>query len=128
MKTGRAILSGILIWILVVILFGVLEIIPATKKSQLLQVVIVCVSIIPFAWLGAGIYYKNGDRSNGLPVGLVMVVTALLLDVLITVPLIEQPYHGTDHIQFFTNPLLWIIAAEDVLVIWLYYRMKIARV
>jgi hypothetical protein len=127
MKTGRAILSGALIWLLVLILFGVMDAVPATHHSQLLQAIIVCVSIIPFSLLGARIYYKTGDRSRGLSVGLVMVGTALLLDALITVPLVEQPYHNIDHYQFFTNPLLWTIVIEDLLVIWLYYKMKIGR-
>jgi hypothetical protein len=127
MKTGRAILSGALIWFLVLTLFGVLEFFPAANQSQVVQGVIAGVLIIPFALLGARVYYKTGDRSDGLVVGLVMVITALVLDVLITVPLVEQPYHGTDHRQFFTNPLLWIIAVEDLIVIWLYYKVKVAR-
>ena len=128
MKTGRAILSGALIWLLVLILFGVMDSVPATSQSQLLQGAIVCVLIIPFSLFGANIYYKTGDRSNGLSVGFVMAGTALLLDALVTVPLIEQPYHGIDHVQFFTNPLLFIIVIEVVLVIWLYYKMRIQRV
>ena len=128
MKTGRAIFSGALIWLSVLTLFGVLYAIHATSQSQLLQAAIVCVLVIPFSLLGASIYYKTGDRSNGLSVGFVMAGTALLLDALITVPLIEKPYHGMDHVQFFTNPLLFIIVIEVVLVIWLYYKMKIERV
>jgi hypothetical protein len=128
MKTGRAILSGALIWFLVLGLFGVLDIVPATHQSPLLQAVIVSILIIPFALIGANIYYRTGDRSSGLSVGFVMVVTALLLDVLITVPLVEQPLHGTDHLQFFTNPLLWVIVVEDLIVIYFYHRMKFGRV
>jgi hypothetical protein len=127
MKTGRAILSGAVIWMLVLILFGVMDAVPATHHSPLLQALMVCVLMIPFSLLGARIYYRTGNRSSGLSVGFVMVGTALLLDALITVPLVEQPYHNTDHHQFFTNPLLWILVLEDLLVIWLYYKMKIER-
>jgi hypothetical protein len=127
MKTGRAILSGAVIWMLVLILFGVMDAVPVTHHSPLLQALMVCVLMIPFSLLGARIYYRTGNRSSGLSVGFVMVGTALLLDALITVPLVEQPYHNTDHHQFFTNPLLWILVLEDLLVIWLYYKMKIER-
>ena len=127
MKTGRAILSGALIWVLVFSLFGVLDFIPVTHDSQLLQGLIAGVLIIPFALLGASTYYKSKNRSNGLTVGLVMVTTALLLDVIITVPLVEKPYHGRDHYHFFTDPLLWIIATETVLLIYLYFRIKISK-
>jgi hypothetical protein len=127
MKTGRAIFAGALIWFLVLALFGVMDFIPATHQSTLLQGVIACVGIIPFALIGAQHYYKARDRSSGLTVGLVMISTALLLDLLITVPLIEQPLHGTTHFQFFTNPLLWILVLEDLIVIWLYYRLKVLR-
>jgi hypothetical protein len=127
MKTGRAILAGALIWLLVFVLFGVLDFIPATRDSQLWQGVIAGVLVIPFALLGAWFYYKNGARGNGGLVALVMVTTALLLDVLITVPLVELPYHGRDHQYFFTNPTLWIIVMEDLLVIYFYSRMKTSR-
>ena len=125
MKTGRAILSGVLIWFLTFSLFALLYIIPTTHDSTLLQGAIAGVLIIPFAWLGARTYYKIGARSNGLAVGVVMVITALLLDIFITVPLVSKPFQDIDHAQFFTNPLLWIIAAEAVLVIWVYYKVKI---
>ena len=126
MKTGRAILSGVLIWFLVFSLFGVLSIIPATRDSVILQGIIAGVAIIPSALLSAHIYYQTGSKVNGLLAGIVMVVTALLLDALITVPLVEKPYHGTDHIQFFTNPILGVIVAEVLLVTWLYYKVKVA--
>jgi hypothetical protein len=127
MRTGRAVLSGALIWFMVLALFGVLDNISATRNSQFLQGVIAIVLIIPFAYLGASIYYKSGDQSHGLLIGIVMVLTALFLDALITVPLIEQPYHGIDHQRFFSNPVLWIVVVQVLIVVWLFQRSKIAR-
>lgn len=125
MKTGRAILSGVLIWILVFTLFGVLDVIPATRDAVWLQGVVACTLVIPIALLGAAFYYKNGSRSNGLAVGLVMVTTALMLDAIITVPFFEMPYNRRGHEQFFTHPLLWIIVLEDVLVVYFYQGLKV---
>jgi hypothetical protein len=127
MKTQRAILSGALVWILVLTLFGVMDLVPYAHASTLLQGIIASILIVPFALIAARFYYKGGDQTNGLSVGLVMIATALMLDVLITVPLIEQPYHGTNHRQFFSNPLLWTIVAEVLIVTTLYHRLKIAR-
>ncbi len=127
MKTGRAIGSEVLIWSLVFTLFGVLDVIPATRDSIWLQGVVACTLVIPIALTAATFYYKTGSKFNGVAVALVMVTAALLLDVLITVPFFEMPYHGRSHFDFFTHPLLWIIVLEDVVIIYLYYRMKVMR-
>jgi len=127
MKTGRAIFAGALIWALVFGLFGVLDFIPATRDSSKLQGVIAGVCVIPFALLGAWFYYRKGDRGHGWSVAFVMVIAALLLDVFITVPLVELPYHGRDHQAFFTDPLLLIIVAEDLFVIYAYSGIKTTR-
>ncbi|HEY5823652.1 MAG TPA: DUF5367 family protein [Cyclobacteriaceae bacterium] len=125
MKTGRAILSGLLIWTLMFTLFGLLDVIPATRDSIWLQGLVACTMVIPIALLAATFYYKTGSKANGVTVALVMVTTALLLDAVITVPFFEMPYRGRGHSQFFTHPLLWIIVLEDVLVVYLYYKMRV---
>ena len=56
-----------------------------------------------------------------------MVSTAILLDVIITVPLVEIPYNGGSYQAFFTNPLLWILVIENVAVVYFYWRLKVRR-
>jgi hypothetical protein len=125
MKVVRAILSGSLAWLLVLSTFTAMSFIPGMKDSELQQGWVIGFFIIPFASLGAAIYYKNGDKTNGLLIGLIMVTTALLLDVCITVPLVEIPYNGSSYSKFFTNPLLWVLVAENVAVIYLYWKWKV---
>ena len=125
MKILRAILSGSVSWALVFITFTIFSFIPGIKDSVLQQGLIIGILIIPFASVGAAIYYKNGDKSNGLNVGLIMVITALILDVVITVPLVEIPYNGSSYSAFFTNPLLWVLVAENVAVVYLYWRLEL---
>lgn len=66
MKGGRAILSGTLTWLFVVIAFTVLGYIPVVKDSLNQQTLIVAILIVPFATLGASVYYRNGNKAKHL--------------------------------------------------------------
>jgi len=125
MKIGRAILLGSMVWLFVITTFTVLSFIPGIKESEIQQGLVLGILLIPFASLGAAFYYKKGDNTNGFKLALVMVSTALLLDVLITVPLVEIPYNGSSYTIFFTNPLLWILVLENVAVVYFYWRLKV---
>lgn len=120
----RAVLIGALVWLFIFISFTALAYIPVVKDSLNQQAFIVAILIIPFAVFGANIYYKNGNKENGFIVGLIMVVTALLLDALITVPFVEIP-KGNSYQSFYTYPLLWLLAIVNVMTIYLYWRLKI---
>ena len=124
MKPFRAILSGSLVWILVLSVFLVFGFIPALKDSQIQQGLIIGILIIPFATLGATVYYKKGDQTNGLTIAVMMVLTALGLDAVITVPFFEIPYNGGSYSKFFTDPLLWVLVVENMTVIYFYWRWK----
>ena len=126
MNTKRAILSGSLVWLLIFSVFTVLSFIPGIKDSLTQQGLIISLCIIPFASWGTAIYYKKGDIGNGLSVGIVMVATALILDVFITVPLVEIP-HGGSYTRFFADPLLWILVVENIAVIYAWWKLKINR-
>lgn len=125
MKIIRAILSGSIVWILVFSLFTLLSFVPIAKDSQVLQSIIVALFIIPFAYWGAKIYYKKGSTTNGLIIGLIMVTTALILDAIITVPLVVIPHNGGDYFTFFTSTILWILVVINLAVIHLYWKMKV---
>jgi hypothetical protein len=126
MKIGRAILAGSLVWFFVFSVFAVFSFVPSIKDSALLQALIIGILIIPFAIFGTTFYYKKGDDTNGLTIGFVMIVTALILDVLITVPLVEIPYNNSSYKAFFTNPLLWMLVVENLAVIFLYWKFKLS--
>lgn len=124
MNSIRAVLSGALVWLLIFITFGMLGAIPVIKESLNQQALIVSVLIIPYAILGASVYYKKSNKENGVIVGLVMVITALVLDALITVPLVEIP-HGGSYKSFYSYPLLWLLVAVNMATVYFYWSVKV---
>ncbi|MES2652725.1 MAG: DUF5367 family protein [Bacteroidota bacterium] len=122
----RAILTGALTWLFVVIAFGVLAYIPVIKDSLNQQALIIAALIIPFATLGAAIYYKNDNKGNGVIIGLIMVATALILDGLITVPFIEIPKGGS-YERFYTYPFLWLLVLVNLATVYFYWRLKVLK-
>lgn len=124
MNKIRAISIGALVWVFIFISFTGLGYMPYVKDSLNLQALIVGVLIIPFALFGASIYYKNGNKDNGLVLGITMVVTALTLDALITVPFVEIP-NGGSYQSFYTFPLLWLLVAVNISTVYLYWKLKV---
>ena len=124
MKTLKAILVGILVWVLGVSVFTLSYFIPVLEDLELQANILLALALIPFAWLGASIYYKNGDLSSGLKVGATMVLTAMVLDAIITVPILIIPYGGS-YFGFFTAPSFWAIAAEYFVTIVLFWSLRV---
>lgn len=125
MNIKRAFTAGGLVWLAIFSLFAVFNFIPVIQDSEVMQGLLIGIVIIPFAAWGTAFYYKKGAGGNGLNLALIMMAVAMALDAIITVPLIEIPLHGRDHYEFFTYPLLYILVAENLLVIWLYWKFKI---
>ena len=120
----RGILAGVFVWICVSLSFYVLELIPSLEDSFSAQALIVMICISLYAYLGAQFYYKKGDQTNGMLVGGIMAGTALLLDILITVPFVEIP-NGRNYQSFFSSPVLWILVMVTVFTVYFYWRKKI---
>ncbi|WP_131494911.1 DUF5367 family protein [Flavobacterium sp. MEB061] len=80
--------------------------------------------IVLYANESALFYYKNGIKLHGLLLGIIMSLTALLLDALITVPFIEIP-NGGNYYSFFSSPVLWILASINSITVYCFWRMKI---
>lgn len=126
MKNFRAISTGALIWLFVFTTFSLLGYVPTIKDSLNHQTLIVALLIIPYALFGTSIYYKNGNKVHGLVSATIMSLTAILLDVLITVPLVEIPKGGS-YIRFFTYPLFWLLVAINTSTVYLYWIFKIKQ-
>lgn len=126
MKNVRAISAGALIWLFVFITFAILGYIPAIQDSLNQQTLIVALLIIPYALFGAFIFYKNGNKVHGFISASIMSLTAILLDVLITVPLVEIPKGGS-YTSFFTFPLFWLLVAINTTTVYSYWIFKIKR-
>lgn len=120
----RSILSGAIVWSMIFTLFIVLSMIPVVKDSKSYQIIIVSIMLIFFALLGATFYYKKGAIGHGLVVGSVMAATGLLLDACITVPLLILPIEGGSYSHFYSDPFLWILIAESMIVVTLYHYLK----
>jgi hypothetical protein len=126
MNYFRAIRSGFIVWMLVATTFIALSIIPGTRDSFLLQSIIVAILMVCYATFGALMYYRKGNREHGIKVGLVISATALILDMLITVPFFEIPA-GRSYQSFFTSPVLWILVFINILTLYVFYKRRTMR-
>ncbi len=79
--------------------------------------------IVFFGILGAKLYYKKVLVTHGLFLGIAMSATALILDVLITVPFVEIP-NGRSYYSFFSSPVLWFLAIINALSVYFYWKKK----
>lgn len=127
MKHFRAISVGTMVWSFIFITFVLLGFIPTIKDSLNLQVLVVGILIMPYALFGASIFYKNGNKENGMKVGVIMAITALILDALITVPLVEIPKGGS-YQSFYSFPLLWVLVTINIATVYFYWKLKIERI
>lgn len=124
MRVPRAVFSGALVWALIFALFAALDSFSPLTLNE--QAIVIAILIVPIAVLGASLYYRRGNSGNGWVIGLIMASTALGLDALITVPLVEIPDGGSYH-SFFTYPLLWLLVLVNVATVGAYWSIKINR-
>lgn len=124
MKLGRTLAAGTMVWVLIFITFTIMSFIPIVKDSELQQNLILYVLLIPVVILGTKFYYKKGAATHGLLLGVVMSVIGLIFDALISVPYVIIP-HGGSYESFFINPLLLITSIEYILIVFLYWKMKV---
>nr|WP_294932945.1 DUF5367 family protein [uncultured Flavobacterium sp.] len=117
----RAVFAGTIAWFCVVTTFYILDNIPFFKVSSTAQAIVAIFAIVFYAWFAAWFYYKKAEKKSGLQAGVVITATALLLDVLITVPLVEIP-KGNSYQAFFSNPLLWILAVLNIITVFVYWK------
>lgn len=124
MKTKRAIIIGIAIWVIAVLFYSISYYVPILKDADNQANVVLFIVVMPLVWLGCSYFYKKGNRSHGFKVGQTMLLTAVALDALITVPLFVMP-NGGNHFSFFTSLGFWIIAFEFLIVATLYWYIKV---
>ena len=120
--TLKAILVGAIIWAFGASIYSASYFIPFLEDLELQANIVLAIGLIPIAWFGASIYFKKGQRSPGIKVGVIMVLTAAALDAIITLPFLIIPYGGT-YLDFFTAPAFWLIAMEYLFVIVLYSKL-----
>ena len=124
MKTTRAILLGIAIWIIAILFYSISYAIPILENPDTQANVVLFVVVMPLVWYACLIYYKKDNKTHGLKVGQALLLTAVALDALITVPFFVMP-NGGNHYSFFTSIGFWIIAFEFLLVASLYWYARV---
>jgi hypothetical protein len=124
MKTSRAILLGIAIWIIAILFYSMSYAVPIIENLDTQANVVLFVVVMPLVWFACSIYYKIDKKTHGLKVGQIMLLTAVALDALITVPFFVMP-NGGNHFSFFTSIGFWIIAFEFLLVASLYWYVRV---
>jgi hypothetical protein len=124
MKTQRAILLGIAIWIIAILFYSISYALPILEDLDSQANIVLFVVVMPLVWFGCYFYYQKDTKTHGLKVGQTLLLTAVALDALITVPLFVTP-NGGSHYSFFTSLGFWIIAFEFLLVASLYWYARV---
>lgn len=124
MKTKRAILIGIAIWIIAILFYSISYYVHVFEDADTQANIVLFVVVMPLVWLGCFYYYKNDSKTHGFKVGQTLLLTAVVLDALITVPAFVIP-NGGNHYSFFTSLGFWIIAFEFLIVATLYWYVRV---
>ena len=124
MKTFRAFLTGIAIWILGVSFYSISFYVPLMKDLGQQSNIVLFVVVMPLVWIGSSFYYKKDKTTHGYKVGQTFLLTSVALDALITVPFFMIP-NGINHYQFFTSLGFWLIALEFIMIVVLYYYIRV---
>lgn len=120
MKTKRAIVLGVGIWMIAILFYSVSYYVPILENADSQANIVLFIVVMPLVWFGCSFYYKKDHKTHGLKVGQAMLLTAVTLDALITVPLFVIP-NGGSHYSFFTSLGFWVIAFEFLAVASLYW-------
>ena len=123
MKTKRAIFIGIVIWIIAILFYLTSYYVPILEDTDAQSNIVLFIVVMPLVWLGSSYYYKEDSKTHGFIVGQTMLLTAVALDALITVPVFIIP-NGGSHYSFFTSLSFWIIALEFLIVATFYWYIN----
>ena len=124
MKTIRAVLIGVAIWILGVSIYTVSFYIPLMDHTENQANIVLFLSVIPLVWFGSAMYYKVDKTTAGYKVGQTFLLVSAALDALITVPFFMIP-KGITHFAFFTSFGFWLVAFEFIVIAALYYMIRV---
>ena len=117
MNLKRAIKTGIVVWVTIFIEWSIIIFAPILKDLGNWQYLLHYIILIPIIYYALQYYYKTKDKENGFLVGTVILLTGIILDAIITVPLFTIP-QGVGYLEFYLNPLMLIGFVEFILVSW----------
>ena len=123
MKLPRAILTGTILWAIIFIEWSIIIFAPVLKDLGNSQWFIHYILLIPIVLLGASFYYKKAGLVNGFLLGLVMLITGIILDAIITVPLFTKP-QGTGYAGFYLSAWAVVGYAEYLIISGAFWLKK----
>jgi hypothetical protein len=124
MKLKQLIIIGITIWIIGILIYSISFSVPILENAETQANTVLFLVVMPLVWFGCHFYYKIDNKTHGLKVGQILLLTAVVLDALITVPFFVIP-NGGSHYSFFTSPAFWIIVLEFLTVAVLYWYARV---
>lgn len=127
MNTIKTVLVGAAIWLGGVSIYTLSYFIPILKDVELQANISLAIGLIPIAWFASRFYFKKESLDHSIKAAISMLLTAILLDALITVPFLIIPYGGS-YQSFFTSFSFWLIATEYLMVILVYSRIKTNKI
>ena len=65
MKTRRAILTGIAIWIIAVLFYSMSYYVPLLNDVDSQANLVLFIVVMPLVWIGTAYYYKKDKKRNG---------------------------------------------------------------
>ncbi|WP_420387721.1 DUF5367 family protein [Roseivirga sp.] len=119
----RAALSAIIVWTLGVTAFVSSYYVVIWEDADAQANLVLSLALIPIIAFAAHIYYSKGHETNGFLLGAFMFLIAMILDALITVPVLIAPLGG-DHLSFFGDPGFWLIGLEYIFVVTIYWVIR----
>jgi len=124
MNIKRAILLGMAVWVAGVAFYSFSFYVPILEDLEHQANIILFIVVMPLVWLACFYYYKSDTKTHGYFIGQTMLLTAVVLDALITVPFIIIP-NGGSYYGFFTALGFWIIAVEFLAIASLYWYTRV---
>jgi len=121
MKLVRAILMGVLLWILIFVEWSIMIFAPVLKDLGKAQWLVHYIVLIPIAILCSWLYYKSKDKLNGFTLGAIFLIVGNILDLIITAPLF------TGYVAYYSNTLLWLAFLELLVITGVYWIIAVKK-
>lgn len=115
--------SALVVYIIGIAAFIGSYFLPIMDDPDLQANIVLMIVIVPAAIAGSSLYYRKRHATNGLTLGAVMFLGAIILDAIITVPVFILPMGG-DHLSFFGDPGFWLIGLVYIGTVVGYWALK----
>lgn len=112
MKHKRAVITGIILWLLIFVVLSILMFTPFLKDKTMIQYIIFWILLAPMTLLSAKWYFKMDppNLKKGLCLGLIILGVSTVLDLVVTVPVFVKSYS-----TFFSDWKLYFGLSEILL-------------